>query len=230
MKNRNKAIWSISTTNFRQLTPAYIATASFFAIGIYNLIVCLTGLTDNYYVDMANYLYVFAVIGPIIILTRNFKRVMSLNGRKPDFYFGCLLNYIISAAAISFIDIIMFVLAETAFGSTLIINNLVNVFSWWEHGAVIAFFQQFSFLLLLEIFIHTLTSIQTFWYGWVTDIILAAILIVFIPIPVLRSLLIQFFNLIIFNSNALLQIVCCLALSAVFYMLYLPILRRKEIK
>jgi len=229
MKNRSKAIWAIAAANFRYLVPAYIVTGVFLLVGVYNLIASLTGLIDNNYVDIANYFYVFAVIAPIIIVSRNFKRVMYLNGSKHDFYFGCFLNYVIGAGSISLIDIIIFLIAKNTLGSTLVIWNLVDVFGWWEHGMVIAYVQQFSFLLLIEIFMHTLTSIQNRWYGWVMDIILAAILIVFIPISELRSLLVQFFNLIIFNQRISPQIFSCLFLSVLIYMLYLPILQRKKI-
>lgn len=229
MKNRSKAIWAIAAANFQHLVPAYIVTGVFLLVGVYNLIASLTGLIDNNYVDIANYLYVFAVIAPIIIVTRNFKRVMCLNGSKHDFYFGCFLNYVIGAGIISLIDIIIFLIAKNTIGLTLVIWNLVDVFGWWEHGMVIAFVQQFSFLLLIEIFMHTLTSIQNRWYGWVMDILLAAILIVFIPISELRSFLVQFFNLIIFNQRISPQIISCLFLSVLIYMLYLPILQRKEI-
>lgn len=229
MMNKNKAIRAIAAANFQQLIPAYIVTAVFFAVGIYNLIASLTGAIDKHYVDMANYLYVFAVIAPAIVASRNFKRIMHLNGSKRSFYLGCLLTYCISAAAISLIDIVMYLLAHAAFGESLIIWNLVDIFGWWKHGVAVAFVQQFFFLLLVEIFIHTLTSIQTHWYGWVADCIIATVLLIFIPVPALRSLLVGFFNLIIFNQTALLQIVSCLILSAVIYALYLRILQRKKI-
>lgn len=229
MKNNIKTIWSVAKINFRQIIPAYIVTAVFIAIGIYNLIASVTGMTDNYYVDMANYLYVLTIMAPIIIVARDFKKMMHLNGNKKAFYWGAMLNYGIIAAGISLVVIIFFVLTKEVFGSQLMINNLVDIFGWWKHGVVIAFLQQFFFLLFTEVLIHTLTSIQTHWYGWVADGILLFVLVVFIPTPELRSILIRFFNLIIFQSNPLLQMISCLTLSVSGYLLYLPILRRKEL-
>lgn len=228
MKNNSKAILTVAKINFRQLTPAYIVTAAFVAVGIYNLIACLIDMTDNFYVDMANYLYVLAVMAPIIISTRNFKRIMLLNGNKKAFYWGAMLNYGIIAAGISLIVIIFFVFTNAVFGSRLIINNLVDIFGWWKHGAVIAFIQQFLFLLLIEVFVHTLTSIQNHWYGWVIDGVLLAIVCIFIPVPELRNVLVGFFNMIIFHSSVPVQMISCLALLVVGYLVYLPILRRKE--
>lgn len=98
MKNNSRTAWAIAKTNFRQLIPAYIVTAAFVVIGIYNLIGSLSGLNDKYYVDMANYLYVLAVLAPIIISARNFNRIMHLGGNKKAFYWGAILNYGIIAA------------------------------------------------------------------------------------------------------------------------------------
>jgi hypothetical protein len=229
MKKNSKAVWTVVKINFRQLLPAYIVTAAFFLVGMYNLIACLSGMTDNYYVDMVNYLYAFAVMAPIIISARSFKRVMHLNGKKETFYWGTMLNYVLIAAGISLTVIVFFVCTNAIFGSRLIYNNLVDIFGWWKHGAVIAFVQQFLFLLLAEVFIHTLTSIQNRWYGWVVDGMLLTILTVFIPVPELRNVLIGFFNIIIYHSSVFVQMISCFALLVAGYLLYLPILRRKKI-
>ncbi len=115
------------------------------------------------------------------------------------------------------------------FGSQLIVLNLADVFGWWKHGAIIAFIQRFCFLLFIHTFLHTLTSIQNRWYGWITDGLIVVILCVFIPSPELRRFLINFFDMIIFNSDSMVQIVSCLVLSSMFYIMYLLELRRKEL-
>lgn len=228
MKNNFSKACSVMKINFRFLLPAYIVTALFFAVGIYNIISCLSGFTDNYYVDMANYLYTLAVIAPIIIVARNYTKVMHLNGDKISFYWGTLLNYGVIASTVSLLCILFFVVTKSLFGSQLIVLNLADVFGWWKHGAIIAFIQQICFLLLIQVFLHLLTSIQNRWYGWIADGLLVAILCVFIPIPELRRFLISFFDMIIFNSNAMIQIASCLVLSSMLYLTYLLELRRKE--
>lgn len=229
MKNSMKKAWVIAKINFRYLVPVYIITAAFIAIGIYNLVSCLTGLTGNTYVDMANYLYLLSVFAPVFIVARNFKRIMHINGSKHDFYWGALLGYSIIAAVVSFLGIMSFILTNTVFGSRLIILNLADVFGWWNRPLIITFIQQFSFLLLVEIFIHTITSLQNRWYGWIVDILLVIVICVFIPVPVLRNQLVRFFNIIIFHSNAMLQITCCLALSLIIYFVNWLILQRKSL-
>lgn len=229
MRSKYIEACSVMKINFRFVLPAYIVTAALFSVGIYNIIACLTGATDNFYVDMANYIYIFAVLSPIIIVSRSFKRIMCLNGSKKGFFWGTLLTYCVSSAVISLICILFFVVTNFALGSQLIIQSFVNIFGWWKNGVIIAFIQQFSFLLLVQIFFHVLTSIQSRWYGWVVDALIAIVLCVFLPVPELRSLIVKFFNVIIFNKSAILQIASCLTLSNILYFLYVPIIRRKEV-
>lgn len=225
----NKKALVITKINFRFLYPVYIITAVFLLIGIWNLIGASTGITGNVYVEMGNYLYVLVFFAPIFIAGRNFKRIMHLNGRKRDYYWGSLLNYIIIAAAASMGNLILFFGSKALFGSLLQIQNLAEIFGWLNHGLVVCFFQQFCFLLLAAVFVHLMAEMQTFWFGWVADVLLVVILSVFIPVPVLRNVLVGFFNMIIFHPNPLLQIGCCLTLITLIYALDLLILRRKNI-
>lgn len=226
--NFNKA-WVIAKINFQHLKLAYIITAVTVIAGTSNLIQFLISSTNNKYTDSANYLYLAVILASIFIPALNFKKIMHLNGKKLDFYWGTLINYVIIAAVVSLANIALFLLCKSIFGHILIIWNTVGLFGWISHGVVIAFFQQFLFLLLSAVFIHTLTTIQTFWFGWVTDAVLTAIISVFTPIPVLRQALLWFFNMIIFNSNAFVQIISCLVLSAAIYALDLLVLQRKKI-
>ncbi len=178
-----------------------------------------------------NYLYLFLIVSAIVIPSMHFHRFMNLGGKRKDFFMGNALTYVIMAAVISVIGVILYFTYEKMVltyysGETL---NTLYVFGWIQHGAVIAFFQQFAFLLLLAVSIHTLTAIQGKWYGWVTDAVIVAVISVFTPIAPLRSALVWFFNLIIFNSNILMQIGACLVLSAVIYSLNQAIFARKAI-
>ena len=103
-----------------------------------------------------------------------------------------------------------------------------GVLGWMGNGPVVAFIQQFAFLLLLAAVIHTLTAAQDKWYGWAADILIIAVIAVFTPIAPLRASLAWFFNLIIFQS-AYIQIPACLVLAAAVYSLNKPILARKAI-
>jgi hypothetical protein len=224
-----KKAWVIAKINFSHLKLAYIITAVTVVAGTSNLIQFLISPTNNTYVDSANYLYLAIILAPVFIPALNFRKIMHLNGKKLDFYWGTLINYGIISAVVSLANIILFLICRSIFGSRLIIWNTVALFGWLDHSIVTAFFQQFFFLLLSAIVIHTLTTMQTFWFGWVTDAVLVAIISVFTPIPVLRGALIWFFNMIIFNSNVFVQILSCLILSAAVYSLDLLVLQRKKI-
>jgi hypothetical protein len=102
-------------------------------------------------------------------------------------------------------------------------------FGWLNNGVVVAFFQQFAFLFLFAIFVHTLVAVQDKWYGWVADVLIVAIISVFMLIAPLRVSLVWFLNLIIFNSNTFLQIAVCLVLATAIYSLNKLIFVRKAI-
>lgn len=98
---------------------------------------------------------------------------------------------------------------------------------WTENHIVDTFFQQTMFLFLSMVFLHVLLSMQPHWYGWMTDIVLAAIICIFTPIASLRTPLARFFKIIMLNSNAPIHISICLVMSAVLAAAGLVVLKRK---
>jgi len=129
----------------------------------------------------------------------------------------------------AYVGIGAFLKDSSMFSNKNIVVNLIELFGWNSHGVFLAIIQQFVFLILLAAVVHTLSSIQDKWYGWVIDVIIAAFLGLFIPIASLRPTLLSFINLIVFNSNAFVQIVICLILAILIYALNKPILSRKAI-
>ena len=235
MKNKSLAVAKI---NFRNIKLAYAITfitmGCILAQDIVYIILSFFNIypgKDNSTVGFGNYLYLIIILGAIFIPSMNFKKMMNLGGKRKDFFWGCILNYIIMAAVMSLAGIIFYYTYEQFIFSNYYQGgfplNPIYWFGWINNGPVIAFFQQFAFLLFFAVFIHTLTAIQDKWYGWATDIILIAIISVFTPIAPLREKLIWFFTLIIFSSNALLQIIACLILSAAVYPLNKIIFARK---
>lgn len=94
---------------------------------------------------------------------------------------------------------------------------------------IIAGLQQMIFLLLIMIFLHVLLSMQTKWYGWLTDALLNAIICIFTPIAPLRAILNRFSQIIMININAILHISICLLLSTLLSFIGLIILKRKNL-
>lgn len=250
----NKQTWTIAKMNLKNIKVPYFVTGLVFATIfvqsiIYLIIANATGNSGQQLnISSGNYFWLVIIMAAIFIPAKNFRRIVNLGGKRNGFFWGSMTTYVALAGAVSIINTIFYYTFERYLISTgyyvsfeafmqntaLMDNyyvsvNLIELFGWSSNGMLFAFIQQFAFLLLLAAVVHTLTAMQDKWYGWVTDVLIAAILATFIPISVLRPTLLAFFNLIIFNSNAFLQILSCLILSIVIYTLSKPIFSRKAI-
>jgi len=230
----------VAKTNFRNVRLAYILTAIVIGgILVQDLIMFILDRAGvfanpegNMTVSLGNYLYLLVLFIPVFIPARNFRKMMNLGGKRTDFFKGCAINYVIMAAAISFVAIVLYYTYDRIVVSTFYRGGTLDVlywFGWISNGVVVAFFQQFAFLLLLAVAVHTLTAAQDKWYGWLADVVIVAIISVFTPIAPLRSALVWFLALIINHTNAFVQISACLILSIGIYSLNKPIFARKVI-
>lgn len=231
MKNSSDKALAIAKINFRQSKLTYIITVVVF------LLVCLDATLDSYIfktkggeIGVGQVWYLGIILAAIFIPALNFNKIMHLNGKKIDFFWGSLLNLIVFSAVIPILNLIIYYTFDKSCSTYHTVWNLVDIFGWSKNGIVLAYFQQFAFLLLAGVFIHTLTAAQSYWVGWLIDIVLVVIISVFTPIEPLRAILSWFFNLIIFNSNAFIQIISCLGISAVIYAAYLLVLRSIKIQ
>lgn len=233
----NNKSFAVAKINFQNLKLAFMITGiSMGLLAAQDIVYMVLSFFDLHpglqssTVALGNYLYLIIILGAIFIPALNFRKMMNLGGKRSDFFKGCILNYLIMSAVVSLAAIILCFTYERFtvqyYAGHL---NILYVFGWIDNGVLIAFFQQFAFLFLLASFTHTLTAIQDKWYGWVTDAVLVAIISVFTPIAPLRKALIWFFDHIIFQSNAFLQIISCLILAVVIYSVNLPVLARKNI-
>ena len=238
---RNKALVA-ARINLRSIKLAYIITAIvLFCILIQDVVMLIIGMArgvgyygieGNMTVSFGNYLFLLIILSAIFIPSMNFRKMMNLGGKRADFFRGCAAAYAIMAAAVSLVCVVLYYTYDRLMVSLLYNGGTMDVlywFGWIENGAVVAFFQQFAFLLLFATFLHTLVAAQDKWYGWAADVLIVAIISVFAPIAPLRASLVWFFNLIIFNSNAVLQIAACLILAVAVYSLNKLILARKAI-
>lgn len=228
--NINKIV-TIAGVNFKRTTwIAYLVALLGFASSLIQTVIRYSlNLGDAEQVSEGNQLIIALVLAAILIPAVNFRKVMHLNGRKVDFFWASLLNYIVISAVLSFVILLLHTTIDRTMGSVVTIMDILDIFGWMSNGIVVAFFIQFAFYMLLAVTVHTLTSMQTFWFGWVVDFVIASILGIFIPIAPLQAQLLEFFKLIIFNPNPTSQIVVCLVLSAIIYALNIPILSRKKI-
>ena len=229
----------VAKINFRNIKLAYVFTAIlFFGVIIEDIVFILldyfgaySGNEGNTTVGIGNYLFLLVIFSAILIPSRNFRRMMNLGGKRSNFFTGSALGYVILTAAVSLAGILLYFTYEryvtlSYYGGGSL--NVLDVFGWMSNGPVVAFFQQFAFLLLFASVLHTLVAAQEKWYGWAADVLIVAIISVFTPIASLRKVLVSFFHLIIF-SPAVLQIASCLVIAAAVYMLNKPIFTRRAI-
>ena len=191
------------------------------------VVLCATSSGDVV-LSNGNYTWLLAVLTPFFFVFYAFKKLMHLGASKKDYYLGCLISYGILAFCISLVNTVIHRLIDPIYPAQTVIN-MMDVCQWTENGMIVAGLQQMFFLLLVMVFLHMLLSMQTHWYGWLTDAVLIAIICIFTPIAPLRAILIGFFQIIMFNSNAVLHILICLLLSAALSFGGLVVLKRKTL-
>ena len=250
----NKQALTIAKINLKNIKTPYFVTGLIFAIIfvqiiVYTIVAVVRGIAgEQLQVSSGSYFWLLIIMAAIFIPTRNFRRIVNLGGKRDDFFWGSLSCYAILAGAVTLANSFFYYTYEHFLNSTgyyvgydafmqnpalmdkyYISVNVMEVFGWYKNGTVIAFIQQFAFLFLLASIVHTLTAIQDKWYGWMTDVIIAGLLGIFIPIAPLRAWLLGLFDLVIFNDNPFMQIAACIMLAIVIYSLSKRIFARKVI-
>lgn len=175
-----------------------------------------------------NYAWLLAVMTPFFFVFYDYTKLMHLGTSKKDYFLGSLASYGLMALLVSLANTGIRVLIDPL-NPTQTVINMMDLCGWTDNGIFAAFLQQTVFLLLTMIFLHVLLWMQPYWYGWLTDGVLVAIICIFTPIAPLRHILAGFFKVIMFNGNALLHIGICLLLSAALSIIGLAVLKRKTL-
>lgn len=191
------------------------------------VVLCATSSGDVV-LSNGNYTWLLAALTPFFFVFYDFTKLMHLGASKKDYYFGCLISYGFLAFCISFVNTVIHLLIDPVYSARMVIN-MMEVCKWTENGMIVAGLQQMFFLLLVMVFLHVLLSMQAYWYGWLTDVILVAIISVFTPIAPLCAILVSFFQIIMVNGNAVWHICICLLLSAALSFGGLVVLKRKTL-
>jgi len=226
-----KTVMGIVKTNFKQSTLAYFIAGGLMVAAIANVIVSWA-LGNTGSMEIENFLYLLPILMAIFIPAGHFNKIMNLGGKRVDFFKACIINYVIVAFVVTGASLLIHLIATPLIGHFAyddISLSLWTAFGFANNNMAVAFFQKFSFLVLLMSLLHTLTLSQGRWYGWVANVLIVAIISVFTPIAPLRAALVWFFNMIIFHSNAFVQIGFCLVLAAGIYTLSLIPTRDKRI-
>lgn len=216
-----KAIFAIIKRLFASNKVSFITTTV--------VVLCATTSADSKIaLSNGNYTWLLAVMTPFFFVFYDYTKLMHLGTNKKDYFLGTLAGYGLMALMISFANTVIHVLIDPL-NHTQTVINMMDLCGWTANGIFAAFLQQMFFLLLTMIFLHVLLSMQAYWYGWLADGILAAVISIFTPIAPLRHLLADVFKVIMFNSNALLHIGVCVLLCAILSLTGLTVLKRKTL-
>lgn len=188
------------------------------------VVICATS-SGNVVLSNGNYTWLLGVLTPFFFVYYDYTKFIHLGASKRDYFLGCLVSYGFLSFCISFFNTVIHLWIDPIYPAQAVIN-LMDVCRWTENGILLAGLQQMFFLFLVMVFLHVLLSMQSHWYGWLTDAVLAAIICIFTPIVPLRSVLAGFFQLIMVNSNAFLHISICLFLSVALSLAGLVVLKK----
>lgn len=191
------------------------------------VVICATTSRDSKIaLSNGNYTWLLIVMTPFLFVFYDYMKLIHLGTSKKDYFVGILASYTLMALTVPFANTGFHLLIDPL-NDTQAVINMMDLCGWTDNGMLIAFLQQTVFLLLTMIFLHVLLSMQPYWYGWLTDAILTAVICIFTPIAPLRRLLAEFFRAIMFNSNALTHIGVCLLLCSILSLIGLTILKKK---
>lgn len=199
-----------------------------FIITILVVLLATTSADSNIAISNGNYTWILAIMTPFFFVFYDYTKLVHLGASKKDYYIGSIISYSFIALLISLLNTAIHLIIDPLNNSQIVIN-MMELCGWSQNGVFIAMLQQTLFLLLSMIFLHVLLSMQSKWYGWVTDGFLIGIICIFTPIASLRHILVGFFKIIMFNSNALIHIAICLVLSAILALIGLAVLKRKTL-
>lgn len=250
----NKQAWTIAKINLKNIRVTYFVTCLIFSVTflesiVFTIVAAARHKAGNQLsVSSGVYFWLLVLLAAVFIPALHLRKIINLGGKRHSFFWGSMMTYTALAGVASLANTIYYYTFENFLNRTdyyvgfeafmrdtsllddhFVNANLIELFGWHANGIVLVFIQQFAFLLLLAAIVHTLTAMQDKWYGWVTDIVIAAILAVFIPVSVLRPSLLAVFDFLIFNPNALIQITICLVLAIIIYALSKPIIAKKVI-
>ena len=175
-----------------------------------------------------NYAWLPAAAAPFFLVFYSYTKLLYLGASKKAYYLGTLACYGVLALGMSLVNTLVRLVIDPL-NHTQAVINLMDVCGWWQNGPVLAAAQQFAFLLACMLFLHTLLSMQAYWYGWLADGILIAVISIFTPIAPLRGLLGGFFRAVMLNANAPFHLAVCTALCAAFALAGLAVLKHKTL-
>ena len=207
-------VWGI---NAKRSTRPYLITGIFVAVCLATAILQLCRLPVSG-PPVGDGVFVLVICMAIYVPALNMAKIINLGATRMDIAKGFFLTYIATVVMTTLVSLILYSPLDRRLVTTETPSLILwDVFGFIDNGMVVGFIQMAAFFFLLACVLHTLTLSQGHWYGWVADLVIVAVISVFSSIPVLRRALMWFFDLIIFNSTAAVQILACLLIGVVVY-------------
>ncbi|MDR1398556.1 MAG: hypothetical protein LBJ41_01340 [Treponema sp.] len=236
----NKKLLAIVKLNILNNGRAYIITGIFLLLFLVQessyIIDIVTGNDDgaDYRASIGFALYLLILFSAIGIPIDNFHKLINLGGKRSDFFKSALLTYIVLACFVALANLAICYTYDRVWDDTNTkIFNVIEAAGWNTHGPFATILQQFAFLLLVSVVIHTLSLIHVLlrgsWRGWFFDGMLLAFIIACLSFEPLGSALKWFFQRFVFQPNLFLQIPICLGLTGIVYGLSFFLVYQKEI-
>ncbi|GHU65160.1 hypothetical protein FACS1894184_00400 [Clostridia bacterium] len=225
--------WAAAKIMMRSVKAAYVTggVVGLALLATYIIAVAIPGNSTGV-VSLGDVGALILVVTAITIPAKCLRRLINLGGKRDDFWYGSVLAYAVMAIVVSLVCLLFNYTVDPLMMRHPQVTeqlSIIMAFGFMQRGAFVAFFQYTAVWFFFAMFVHTLTLLQDCWIGWSCDVIIVTIISVFTPIAALRAFEVWFWRLVIFQPNAFLQILSCLALGLLLFAVNKPILGRKDL-
>lgn len=227
--------WAVTRLSLSNLTLAWAVLLAVFALfTIPSVIQVVQAGPDEYFeksylLSSGNAFYVLLFIGPAVVAARHLTKVMHLNAAKESYLGGAVLLYGLLAVGVSAANHAVYYTLDQSWAQTFQVVNLAAVLGWTSNGALVGFVQQFAFLFVVAVAVHTLASLQRTWLGWSIDLVLIGVFSVSLVMEPLVSMRVWLFDMVAMHTSPLIQVGSCLVAAVLLCGAALFVLRRKEL-
>jgi hypothetical protein len=223
MKVFHKAL-TVTKMNTHCLLPAYISAGiSILAVVLLKFTSHGANINISIFFDALMILpFLTVLIFAFLIASQNFILLMNLGGNRKDFFYGCLVTYVIFAVLAAVVNCVIYKACAIIYPNVEL--NIRDGFA--EYSILLTFFLQFVFLLFIAVIFHTITLVFPRFGFWGMLMFLFAFCNLSIGVPIAQSLNnLKFFDL--FSRYAFKQILFYLICISIVYPLSRLILNRK---
>lgn len=214
----------------RTLKMAYIVILIILIVAIVvNIIVETTiGSRNNNSSELyGSYLAVMIILAPVLIAGKHYSKLLNIGARKIDFFKGSLVTYAMLSIGVALLSTLFHYFILPMLPDQKISISIIGAFGWADSTFFVCFIRQVGFYMLVSMILHSLVMFHQTRIGIIVDVLIVAILAVFIPITPLRESLVRFLNTVLLNENVLYMFISNLFLGGILYTSTLYVMARK---